>query len=291
MERLLIVAALTAVIHMVNTLIYAVRISGVRTKRLATALSLFNVIFLLASTANSIQGFLLASIVEKAIAAAQKQAGVSLPLDQLVYHPAYQEQLALLDHRIRLIIVAATLGTILGALLIPAFVNIFNRAIFLFEETGSVPRMLWIMLFFPRKVFGAVGGQFRIPQKKTFKALAARKGAIPKTFIILNFLVTGIYTTGVLSALYAGALFPDFRAAAATLSAVVNGVATILATTVVDPVAAVITDQALRGDRSEDDVKQMAVYLSVSRFLGTGLAQLLFVPSALLIKYMASLLA
>ena len=40
MERLLIVAALTAVIHMINTLIYAVRISGVRTQRLATALSL-----------------------------------------------------------------------------------------------------------------------------------------------------------------------------------------------------------------------------------------------------------
>ncbi|OPZ73847.1 MAG: hypothetical protein BWY80_00811 [Firmicutes bacterium ADurb.Bin456] len=291
MERLLIVAALTAVIHMVNTLIYAVRISGVRTKRLATALSLFNVIFLLASTANSIQGFLLASIVEKAISAGQKQAGIPMPLDQLVYHPAYQEQLALLDHRIRFIIVAASLGTVLGALLIPAFVNIFNRAIFLFEETGSVPRMLMIMLFSPRKVFGAGGGQFRMPRKKAFQALSSRKGTIPKTFIILNFLVTGIYTTGVLSALYAGALFPDFRAAAATLSAVVNGVATILATTVVDPVAAVITDQALRGDRSEDDVKQMAIYLSVSRFLGTGLAQLLFVPSALMIKYFASLLA
>ena len=31
MERLLIVAALTAVIHFINTLAYAMRISGVRT--------------------------------------------------------------------------------------------------------------------------------------------------------------------------------------------------------------------------------------------------------------------
>jgi flagellar biosynthesis protein FliP len=290
MERLLIVAALTAVIHMINTLIYAVRISGVRTQRLATALSLFNVIFLLASTANSIQGFLLASIVEKAIKAGQEQAGIPMPLEQLVYHPAYQEQLALVDYRIRLVIGAATLGTVLGALLIPAFVNIFNRAIFIFEETGSVPRMLRIMLFSPRKVFNAAG-QVRIPGREAFRNLSSRKGAIPKTFIILNFFVTGIYTTGVLSALYAGALFPDFRAAAATLSAVVNGVATILSATVVDPTAAVITDQALRGDRSEEDVKQMAIYLSISRFLGTGFAQVIFVPSALLIKFMASLLA
>lgn len=290
MERLLIVAALTAVIHMINTLIYAVRISGVRTQRLATALSLFNVIFLLASTANSIQGFLLASIVEKAIKAGQEQAGIPMPLEQLVYHPAYQEQLALLDYRIRLVIVAATLGTVLGALLIPAFVNVFNKAIFIFEETGSVPRMLRIMFFSPRKVFSAAG-QVRIPGRKAFKTLSSRKGAIPKTFIVLNFFVTGIYTTGVLSALYAGALFPDFRAAAATLSAVVNGVATILSATVVDPTAAVITDQALRGERSEEDVKQMAIYLSISRFLGTGFAQVIFVPSALLIRFMASLLA
>ena len=131
----------------------------------------------------------------------------------------------------------------------------------------------------------------RIPGREAFRNLSSRKGAIPKTFIILNFFVTGIYTTGVLSALYAGALFPDFRAAAATLSAVVNGVATILSATVVDPTAAVITDQALRGDRSEEDVKQMAIYLSISRFLGTGFAQVIFVPSALLIKFMASLLA
>ncbi|HPZ43902.1 MAG TPA: lipid II flippase Amj family protein [Bacillota bacterium] len=290
MERLLIVAALTAVIHMINTLIFAVRISGVHTKRLATALSLFNVLFLLATTANSIQGFLLASIVEKAIKAGQEQVGFAMPLEQLVYHPAYQAQLVLLEHRIRLIIGAATLGTLLGALLIPAFVNIFNKAIFIFEETGSVPRMLRIMLFSPRKVFKGTG-QVKIPGRKTLKSLSSRRVAIPKTFIILNFFVTGIYTTGVLSALYAGALFPDFRAAAATLSAVVNGVATILAATVVDPTAAMITDQALRGDRSEEDVKQMGIYLTISRLLGTGFAQVIFVPSALLIKFMASLLA
>jgi len=203
---------------------------------------------------------------------------------------AYQAQLVLLEHRIRLIIGAATLGTLLGALLIPAFVNIFNKAIFIFEETGSVPRMLRIMLFSPRKVFKGTG-QVKIPGRKTLKSLSSRRVAIPKTFIILNFFVTGICTTGVLSALYAGALFPDFRAAAATLSAVVNGVATILAATVVDPTAAMITDQALRGDRSEEDVKQLGIYLTISRLLGTGFAQVIFVPSALLIKFMASLLA
>jgi hypothetical protein len=289
MERLLAVAVLTAIIHLINTLNYAVRISAVRTKRLATALSLFNVIFLLASTANSIQGFLLESIVEKAIKTAQTQAGISV-LEQLVRHPAYQAQLSIIDHNIRLVIASASLGTLIGAALIPAFVNIFTRAICVFEETGSVPRMLGMIIFSPRRVFG-LAGNISLPGKKTFKLAAARRLAIPKTFLILNFFVTGIYTTGVLSALFAGALFPDFRAAAATLSAVVNGIATILSATVVDPTAANITDQALRGERSEEDVKQMALYLTITRLLGTGFAQLIFVPSAYLVRYMASLLA
>jgi len=290
MERLLIVAALTAVIHCTNTLAYAVRISGVRTRRLATAFSLFNVIFLLASTANTIQAPLLASIVEMFIKTGQMITGVKIPDEQLVSNPAYQTLLTSLDYDFRIVIAAATVGTLIGAALIPAFVNIFNKAIFLFEETGSVPRMLWLIIISPRR-FAKVSGQVYLPGKKSLKLATYRKLTIPKTFLFLNIIVTGIYTTGVLSSIYAGALFPSFRSTATLLSAVVNGLATILAATVVEPTAAAITDQALRGDRSDGDVKQMAFYLAITRLLGTVFAQLIFIPSAYLIKYVASLLA
>ena len=70
----------------------------------------------------------------------------------------------------------------------------------------------------------------------------------------------------------------------------VNGVATILSATVVEPTAAAITDQAMRGERGEEDVKQMVIYLALTRILGTALAQLIFVPAAYLVKYAASLL-
>lgn len=290
MERLLIVAALTAVIHFTNTLAYAVRISGVRTRRLATAFSLFNVIFLVASTANTIQAPLLASIMEQFVKAGQLQSGVRIPDDQLIYQTAYQTLLTSLDHNIRIVIASATVGTLIGAALIPAFVNIFNKAIFLFEETESVPRMLGMMIFSPRRVVNLTG-QIYLPRRNSLKLMANRRLAIPKTFLFLNIIVTGVYTTGVLSSIYAGALFPSFRAAATTLSAVVNGVATVLAATVVDPTVAAITDQALREDRSEEDVKQMALYLTVTRLLGTVFAQFIFIPSAYLIKYVASLLA
>lgn len=290
MERLLVVAALTAVIHFINTLAYAVRISGVRTRRLATALSLFNVIFLVASTANTIQAPILASMVELVIKTGQAQTGVRVADAQLINSAVYQALLVSLSQNIRIVILAATVGTIIAAALIPAFVNIFNRAIFIFEETGSVPRMLGQIIISPRR-FMKISGQIYLPGRSTFKIASKRKMAIPKTFLFLNIIVTGVYTTGVLSAIYAGALFPGFRSTATLLSAVVNGVATILAATVVEPTAAAITDQVLREDRGEEDVKQMVLYLTLTRIVGTVFAQLIFLPSAYLVKYVASLLA
>lgn len=289
MERLLLVAALTAVIHFIYTLSYAVRISGVRTRRLATAISLFNVIFLLATTANTIQAPLLSSIVEKAINAGLAQLLGKVPIDQLIYQQSYQVQLAILEKDIRLVIAAATLGTLLGASLIPFFVKVFIKATYVFEETGSVPRMIGIMIFNPRRI---VNSRDKLQvDRKTLNFSAVRRAAIPKTFLLLNIIATGVFTTGVVSSLYAGALFPSYRTTAVMLTAVVNGIATILSATVVEPTAAAITDQALRGDRSEEDVKQMTIYLTVTRLLGTVLAQLIFVPASHLIKFVAAWLA
>lgn len=290
MDRLLIVAALTAVIHFTNTLAYAVRISGVRTRRLATAFSLFNVIFLVASTANTIQAPILASIVEMVIKTGQTQAGVRVTDAQLVNSAEYQALLVSLSDDIRIVILAATVGTLIAAALIPAFVNIFNRAIFLFEETGSVPRMLGSIIISPRR-FMKIGGELYLPGRSSLQIASKKRIAIPKTFLFLNIIVTGVYTTGVLSAIYAGALFPGFRSTATLLSAVVNGIATILAATVVEPTAAAITDRAMREDRGDEDVKQMVLYLTLTRVVGTVFAQLIFLPAAYLVKYAASLLA
>ncbi|OPX89682.1 MAG: hypothetical protein A4E53_01438 [Pelotomaculum sp. PtaB.Bin104] len=289
MDRLLIVAVLTAVIHFINTLTYSVRLSGVRTRRLATAISLFNVIFLLASTANTIQAPLLASIVERAINIGQAQIGGGAPSGHLLSLPVYQEQLVLLEHQIRYVIAGASVGTVLGAAMIPAFVHIFIRAIYLFEEIGSVPRMIGLVIISPRRMF-RLSRQVNFPGKNSLGSINALRLTIPKKFLFLNIIVTGVYTTGVISALYAGALFPEFRSTAALLSAVVNGIATVLAATVVDPTAAAITDEALRGERSEEDVKQMVLYLTITRLLGTVFAQLIFIPSAYFIKSVAVLL-
>jgi len=289
MARLLIVAAMTAAIHLINTLIYSVRLAGVRTQRLAIAISLFNVIFLLSSTANLIQAPLLSSIVEHAINKGLQNAAHPQQLQDILGNPFYRQQLVFLRESIRLVILSATVGTIAGAILIPTFVNVFTRAIMVFEKVGSVPRLVAMVIFSPHRLYKLFRSVY-LPRPALIRRVVGGRLGIPKAFLLLNIIVTGIFTTGVLSALYAGALLPQFRSTATLLSGIVNGVAQILNITIVDPMAALITDQAMRGERDERDVRQMAFYLAITRFLGTLLAQVIFVPSALIIKFVAELL-
>ena len=289
MTRLLVVAALVAVIHMINTLIYAVRLSGVRTQRLATALSLFQLIFLLSSTANLIQAPLLSSIVEQAINTGLQNAVHSESIARAVLTPFYQAQLAILSKDIRLVIVAASVGTLTGWLLIPYFVKVFTRAIMIFDEVGSVPKVFWVILFSRRRVQTILQNRNNEERQELEKPVY-QDTTIPKAFLFFNIFITGFYTVGILSSLYAGALYPQFRSTAAFLAGVVNGVAAILMATIVDPTAARLTDQALRGARPEKDVRQMTFYLAATRLVGTVFAQALLIPAAYVIKYVAQLI-
>src|SRR3954463_9569436 len=93
-----LILSLTFVIHLVDTLAYSVRIAGVRTRRLAVSLSLFNLLVLVARTATTVQAPLLARRVEASA---------------LAHQPGLLPDL-------RLVLLAGSLATILGALLIPS---------------------------------------------------------------------------------------------------------------------------------------------------------------------------
>jgi hypothetical protein len=103
--------------------------------------------------------------------------------------------------------------------------------------------------------------------------------AVPKQFLIINFVVTSIYCIGVLCALLAGANQPEFRSTAIQLSGIVNGMATILFTIFVDPPGARLTDQAVNGKRAISDVKSVVFFLQLGKIMGTLiLSQLLLGP-------------
>ena len=272
--RLIIVCVMTTIIHLINTLNYSVRLAGVRTKRLAIAFSLFNVIFLISSTANTVQAPLLAKISDKLFAGVERGSAL------------YGEHLVSLSWDIRLVLASATLGTVMGTMLIPSFVRLMSKGIFLFERTGSIPLLLGALLS-PGRVSRVLADVY-LPGAGALTR--AKRQDIPKRLLTLNVLITGVFTTGVLSALYAGSLVPEFGKTAAMLSSIVNGGAQILLATVVDPMVATITDQAIRGVRSEEDVKSMVMYLAFSRIAGTVLAQLIFIPAAELIRLVAHLI-
>lgn len=186
--QLLIICALTFVIHVIATLAYAVRIAGVRTRRIAVSFSLFGIIALVSRTANSFQGPFLAKRVEEDLA-----------------HPIQQGMLG--DFRILLL--AATVATIAGALLIPSFQRYFSRAVIHFQQHRSLARLA-------RRVFSPGGmayvrGGARFPSAVNVTQLTSGAG-VSWRVIALNVFAMALWTVGVFASLYAGFLKPELRA-------------------------------------------------------------------------------
>ncbi|MFA5112755.1 MAG: DUF2837 family protein [Candidatus Margulisiibacteriota bacterium] len=256
MNPLLIVCVLTGIIHFTETAASSLRLAGVRTRQIATSLSFVNATLLITRTSNMLQAPLIGGLVDHAI---------------------MQGDPTMLVTGFRNVIFAAFIGNLLGAICTPFFVAVFTKAIFRFEKVGSVP-VLIVAAFRPKNLL-AIGRRFRLPTRASFINLSLQD--MPKGFLWTNLIVVSVYAIGVLSSLYAGALVPEFRITASQLSAIVNGIATILLVTLVDPTCAYITDQAVRGKRKESDVRAMVFYIILGRVVGTLLlSQLLFLPAA-----------
>ncbi len=256
MSPLVVVCLFTRIIHFAECTASSLRLAGVRTKSIATSLSFVNATLLITRLSNMLQAPFLGGMVDSAILRGEGSS---------------------LASNFRWIIFAAFIGNIIAAVLIPFSVSVFVKAIERFEKVGSVPRLIF-SAFKPRN-FLAILKRFRLPGKESFLNLSLK--GMPQLFLWLNLIMVSIYAIGVLSALYAGAMVPEYRVTATQLSAIVNGIATILLTLMVDPTCAFITDQAVRGRRKETDVRTMVFYIILGRVAGTLiLSQLLFLPAA-----------
>jgi hypothetical protein len=260
MSPLIIVCIFTGIIHFAECTASSLRLAGVRTKSIATSLAFVNATLLVTRLSNMLQAPFLGGMVDSAILRGD--------ISRLVFN-------------FRWIIFAAFIGNLVAAVLTPFSVSVFVKAIIRFEKVGSVPRLI-LAAFKPRNFF-AILKRFRLPKRETFLNLSLK--GMPQLFLWLNLLMVSIYAIGVLSALFAGAMVPEYRVTATQLSAIVNGLATILLTLMVDPTCAFITDQAIKGKRKESDVRTMVFYIILGRVAGTLiLSQLLFLPAAEYIK-------
>ena len=132
---------------------------------------------------------------------------------------------------------------------------------------------------------GAVLNEVKFTMKTRIRDLPFR--SVPKDILILNVLVTAVYGIGIVAAAYASVLYPQAARTAVLSSGLVNGFATIAYNIVVDPASAMITDRAVRGERSIQDVRALVAGLSITATVGLALSQLLLIPGASLIELCA----
>ena len=264
--QIFLIFLFTLIIHCITTLSYSVRLVGVSTGRIAISFALFNILVLISRTSNAFQAPLLAKKVEQ----------------DILLNSVFSA-----EGEFRLFIIAASVGTLIGALLIPTFQRLFSKFVFSFNFNRSVPRVL--LHGFTKSGIKQIVDNLKIPDMKNISQLKSFK-QIPFTIIILNILAVSLLTVGVFSAIYAGYYYPDYRVTSSTLAAVINGLATILLFVFVDPYLSALTDDVIEGKNSESFFRKCIVFMVISRFIGTLLAQILFIPATHIIYAFAGLL-
>jgi hypothetical protein len=257
---------------------FAARIAGVTTKRIALSISLFSLVAFASRLANLFYAPLIGTIsdrtgdiVAKAIAAGS--AALAAP------------QLAQFDVQLRLIVFAGTIGTLIGALLLPMFEYVFVRGIDSYQRTDSVPRSLFRLA--RPAVLADIVRAFRLPNPARWSSY--KPSAVPAKLLFWNTVLQAVYAIGVVAAVYASVREPALARTAYSLSGIVNGIGTFAFTLFVDPTAAGIVDSAVHGKRSIADVRAMVFWLTVTMVIGTLVSQLLLYPATLLIDAAAHL--
>lgn len=266
-EKLILISLFILIIHSIETLAYAVRLSGARVKLLASALSLFNLMVIVSRFANMMQQPFTGSLIDNA---------------------PKEDALEFVENQYRVIIGSAALGTIIGILLLPTFFAIFTRAIIhLSEERGSIPALIKKGFTFEYLMRGVK--HIHLPKFSYLKDIRLKD--IPIRLFIMNMFITAIYTIGVLSALYAALIAPDRATTAVMASGLVNGIATIFLIIFIDPKISILADDVINQKGSYLMLKNVSLMMITSRLLGTILAQVFFIPGAEYIAWFTQFIA
>ena len=256
--QILVVIVLNAIISLIGTLAYSVRLVGVRTGKIAISYALFNILMLVSRVALTFQAPLLTKYVE---------GNPTESLRSIFYW----------------IILASGVATIIGAFLIPTFQRVFAKGVTFFNTQRSVPKLM--MHAFTKAGVTHIRECVAIPVKESLSNV--RLDRLPKRILLLNTIAVAIITAGAFAPIYAGSLAYEFRATCMTLSPVINGFATILMTLFIDPHLSMMTDDVVGGTCSPQEFRSVVVGMVASKTAGTFLAVLLLIPAAHAIAFIA----
>ena len=272
--KLLGAMAITFIVQGVTIGAYAARLAGVQTKRIATSISLFNLFVTAGRLANLFVIFFLGPLSDEAGNAVARLQGNAAAT------AAWQHTFEI---QLRLIVLSGTLGMIVFALFLPMFTYLFRRGVHSFEARGSVPHSLTRLLS-PHVIADVLRAQ-RLPSIAEVRGFDWR--VLPKRLLIFNTVVMCVYAIGVQSSYLASVLDVAVARTSIGLSGVVNGIGTIAFTLFVDPTSAIITDQAIHGKRTVEEVRSMVFYLSLTAIIGSLLSQAILYPAAVIIEVVA----
>jgi hypothetical protein len=248
-----LILAFTALVHTVDTSAYAARLAGVRTGRLSLANSLYNALAIVSRGANTVAGPLIALMTD--LAANTQSADTLLP-------------------RYRLILLSATAGTLIAAILIPTVSRVLATGVASYEKRRSLPQVIVNS--------ASVRGLWQIRRGLRKPTLAAVRGSraspFPRRLLVFSTLVTAAFTVSNFAALYASAQYPPGARTAASLAPLLTGSAVFVNTFIVAPMVALVTDEALKGERPVEDVTYITIWQVGARFVGTLLAQVFLQP-------------
>ncbi|WP_071395062.1 lipid II flippase Amj family protein [Bacillus tuaregi] len=261
-SQIIIVLILNFIISLIGTLAYSVRMVGVRTGKIAVSFAVFNILSLVSRMAVTFQIPLLTKYVE---------------------HNSDSNDLL---HIFNVIILVSGIATIVGAFLIPTFQRIFYKGVLNFSVERSIPKL--VIHSFSKAGVNYIKDCVAIPVKENITGLNLRK--LPIKIIIYNLIAVALLTVGALAPIYAGSIAPDLRATCVTLSSIINGVATILMSILIDPQLSVMTDDVIEGNCTEEDFRAVVIGMVGSKTLGTFASLLLIIPASYLIVFIAKVI-
>lgn len=260
--QIMIVLILNFIISVIGTLAYSVRLVGVRTGKIAISSALFSILALVSRTALSFQTPLLTKYVEN--------------------NPASNDLMKIFYT----IIFISGIATIIGAYLIPTFQRIFYKGVLAFSAERSIFKLM--LHSFSKSGISYIRECVAVPVKENITRLNPRK--LPKRIMLYNTLTVALLTVGALAPIYAGSIEPELRATCITLASVINGLATVLMSLIIDPQLSIMTDDVIEGKCNEEDFRVCVIGMVGSKTLGTFASLLLLIPASYVIVFIARII-
>ena len=250
--KFIIICCLTVILHFFGIIMISSRIVAIRTKKVASSASVFNLISIFSLAAATIQFPILTKLIESSI---ETKGDSTIVL-------------------VREILVLSTLGTLLGAFAIPSVQRIMKRLAESLFVNGSLLKVL-----FNRSTFKEIKQDIVFPKKATFYFFKLHSD-IPMGIILINIFAYCMISSSVLFCLYAGFLNPALRTTSLALKGLSIGLGSFATMMIIEPYNSSLTDQVIHGINRESYFRRYISYVVFARISGTILAQFLLVPMA-----------